>query len=98
MGLHTLSPLKHQQLHPYHALSLVVFPTVQSSGSPSYSSSTLLSSLTKASSADHHLYSDDTQLLIFFSSSSFSESIHHILSVVTEIPSWMTSNLLCLNP
>jgi Reverse transcriptase (RNA-dependent DNA polymerase) len=59
---------------------------------------TPLSSLIKASSVDHHLYADDTQLFISFSPSSFSDSINHLVHVVTQISSWMTSNLLCLNP
>src|SRR6218665_2707801 len=59
---------------------------------------TPLSSLIKASSIDHHLYADDTQLFISFSPHSFSDSIDHLLRVVNQISSWMTSNLLCLNP
>src|SRR6218665_683211 len=59
---------------------------------------TPLSSIIKASSVDHHLYADDTQLFMSFSPSSFSESIDHLLHVVKQISSWMTSNLLCLNP
>ena len=59
---------------------------------------TPLSSLIKASSVDHHLYADDTQLFISFSPSSFSDSIDHLLHLVKQISSWMTSNMLCLNP
>src|SRR6218665_3166899 len=59
---------------------------------------TPLSSLIKASSIDHHLYADGTQLFISFSPNSFSDSIGHLLHVVKQISSWMTSNLLCLNP
>src|SRR6218665_2513846 len=59
---------------------------------------TPLSSLIKASSIYHHLYADDTQLFISFSPNSFSNSIDHLLHVVNQISSWMTSNLLCLNP
>src|SRR6218665_1320645 len=59
---------------------------------------TPLSSLIRASSIDHHLYADDTQLFISFSPNSFSDSIDHLLHVVKQISSWMTSNLLCLNP
>src|SRR6218665_108842 len=47
---------------------------------------------------DHHLYADDTKLFISFSPSSFSDSINHLLQVVKQISSWMTSNVLCLNP
>src|SRR5678815_180899 len=56
-----------------------------------------LSSLIEASSVDHQLYADDTKLFISFSPSSFSDSIDHLLRVVKQIFSWMTSNLLCLN-
>jgi len=59
---------------------------------------TPLSSLIKSSSVDHHLYADDTQLFISFSPLNFSHSIDHLLHVVSQISSWMTSNLLCLNP
>src|SRR6218665_3936984 len=59
---------------------------------------TPLSSLIKASSIDHHLYADGTQLFISFSPNSFSDSIDHLLHVVKKISSWITSNLLCLNP
>src|SRR6218665_1727205 len=59
---------------------------------------TPLSSLIRASSIDHHLYADDTRLFISFSPNSFSDSIDHLLHVVKEISSWMTSNLLCLTP
>src|SRR6218665_2937330 len=59
---------------------------------------TPLSSLIRASSIDHHLYADDAQLFISFSPNSFSDSIDHLLHVVKQISSWMTSNLLCLNP
>jgi len=41
---------------------------------------------------------DDTQLFISFSPNSFSESKDHLLNVVKQISSLMTSNLLCLNP
>src|SRR6218665_317571 len=52
---------------------------------------TPLSSLIKAFSIDHHLYADDTQLFISFSPNSFSDSINHLLHVVKQISSWMTS-------
>ena len=59
---------------------------------------TPLSSLINTSSIDNHLYADDTQLFISFSPNTFSDSIDHLLHVVNQINSWMTSNLLCLNP
>ena len=45
-----------------------------------------------------HVYADDTQLFISFSPNSFSDSINHFLLGVKQIFSWMTSNVLCLNP
>src|SRR6218665_2422509 len=59
---------------------------------------TPLSSLIRASSIDHYLFADDTQLFISFSPNSFSDSTDHLLHVVKQISSRMTSNLLCLNP
>ena len=59
---------------------------------------TPLSSLIKVNSIDHRLHADDTQLVISFSPNRFSESINNLLHVVKQISSWMTSNLLCLNP
>ena len=96
-----LSPLKRRKPYPNHVgptltrwISPVVFRKVLFSGSlVHHLHYTPLSSLVKASSVDHHLYADDTQLFI-----SFSDSIDHFLHVVTQISTWMTSNLLCLNP
>src|SRR6218665_1313457 len=59
---------------------------------------TPLSHPIKSSSVGHHLYSDYTQLFISFSPASFSTSIAQLLSVVSQISQWMSSNLLRLNP
>ena len=59
---------------------------------------TPLSSLLSATSVDHHLYADDTQFFISFSPSDFSASINHLQSVFSIISTWMSANLLSLNP
>ena len=59
---------------------------------------TPLSSLISNSSVDHHLYADDTQLYISLSPQSYASNIVHLQSVITEVSTWMSSNLLSLNP
>jgi len=59
---------------------------------------TPLSSLISNSPADHHLYADDTQLYISFSPQSYTTNIVHLQSVITQVSSWMSANLLSLNP
>src|SRR6218665_3339254 len=57
-----------------------------------------LSKLISSPSVDHHLYVDDTQLFISFSPHSLQDALNHIRNTITQISSWMTTNLLCLNP
>src|SRR6218665_2958593 len=59
---------------------------------------TPLSHPIKSSSVGHHLYADYTQLFLSFSPASFSTSIAQLLSLVSQISQWMSSNLLRLNP
>jgi len=59
---------------------------------------TPLSSLISNSLADHHLYADDTQLYLSFSPQSYTSNIVHLQSVITQVSSWMSANLLSLNP
>ncbi len=59
---------------------------------------TPLSSLISNSPADHHLYADDTQLYLSFSPQSYTSNIVHLQSVIAQVSSWMSANLLSLNP
>jgi len=58
---------------------------------------TSLSSLISNSPADHHLYADDTQLYLSFSPQSYTSNIVHLQSVIAQVSSWMSANLLSLN-
>ena len=59
---------------------------------------TPLSTVISKSSVHHHLYADDTQLFISFSSSEFLQNISVLENVISEVCSWMSANLLMLNP
>lgn len=59
---------------------------------------TPLSTLLSRTSVDHHLYADDTQLFISFSPSNFTPTINHLQSVFSSVSTWMSANLLSLNP
>jgi len=59
---------------------------------------TPLSSLLSATSVSHHLYADDTQLFVSFLPSQFSSSINQLESSISQVSSWMSANLLSLNP
>ena len=59
---------------------------------------TPLSSLLSNTGINHHLYADDTQLFISFSPSSYPTSIIQLQSAIAQVSSWMSSNLLVLNP
>ena len=59
---------------------------------------TPLSSILTSTSISHHLYADDTQLFISFLPSSYSSSINLLQSAISNVSSWMSANLLSLNP
>jgi hypothetical protein len=59
---------------------------------------TPLSCLISGSSVHHHLYADDTQLYLSFSPLSFSTNIVQLRTVIGQVSSWMSSNLLSVNP
>ena len=46
----------------------------------------------------HHLYADDTQLFISFAPKTFTTAITQLQDTMSDISSWMTANLLSLNP
>ena len=59
---------------------------------------TPLSSLISGTSVSHHLYADDTQLFISFLPQQFSSSVTQLQSAISLVSTWMSANLLSLNP
>ena len=59
---------------------------------------TPLSTLISFRSLNHHLYADDTQIFISFASKTFTTAITQLQDIISDISSWMTANLLSLNP
>ena len=59
---------------------------------------TPLSTLIANTSPSHHLYADDTQLFTSFVPKDFPFVINQLQSSVSTSSSWMTANLLILNP
>ena len=59
---------------------------------------TPLSSILSATCVSHHLYADDSQLYISFLPSQFLSSIQHLQSSISQVSTWMSANLLSLNP
>ena len=57
-----------------------------------------LGTLIANTSLSHHLYADDTQLFTLFVPKDFPFVINQLQSSVSTIFSWMTENLLTLNP
>jgi hypothetical protein len=57
-----------------------------------------LSSILSATLVDHHLYADDTQLFISFSPPAFSASVGQLQYAFSHVATWMSANLLSLNP
>ena len=59
---------------------------------------TPLSNRISSRSLNHHLYADDTQIFISFAPKSFTTAITQFQDTISDISSWMTANLLSLNP
>ena len=59
---------------------------------------TPLSSILTSTCVSHHLYADDTQLFISFLPSFYSSSINLLQSSISQVSTWMSANLLSLNP
>ena len=59
---------------------------------------TPFSSLLSSTGINHHLYADDTQLFISFSPLSYPTNIIQLQSVIAQVSTWMSANLLILNP
>jgi hypothetical protein len=59
---------------------------------------TPLSHLVQANDINHHLFADDTQLYISFKPENFNEAMSALSNAFNSISSWMSANLLALNP
>ena len=59
---------------------------------------TSLSTLISSWSLNHHLYANDTQIFISLAPKTFITSVSQLQDVISDISSWMTAHLLCLNP
>ena len=59
---------------------------------------TPLSSLISGYAIPHHLYADDSQLYISFSSGNSAVSLNGLQSCMASVQSWMSTNILKLNP
>ena len=57
-----------------------------------------LSTLILSRSLNHHLYANYTQLFISFVPKTFITAVSQLQDTISDISSWMTSNLLSLNP
>ena len=59
---------------------------------------TPLNTLISSRSLNHHLYADDSQIFISFAPKIFTTAITQLQDTISDISSWMTANLLSLNP
>ena len=59
---------------------------------------TPLSTLVLYRSVNHHLYADDTNIFISFALTTFITTVSQLQDTIYDISSWMTANLLFLNP
>ena len=59
---------------------------------------TPLSTLISSCSLNYYLCADDTQIFISFASKTFITTVNQLQDTISDISSWMTFNLLSLNP
>ena len=59
---------------------------------------TPLSTLISSRALNHNLYADDTQICISFAPKTVTTEITKLQDTISDISSWMTANLLSLNP
>ena len=59
---------------------------------------TPLSTLILSRSLNYHLCADDTQIFISFPPKTFTTALTKLQDIISDISSWMTANLLSLNP
>ena len=64
----------------------------------SFSTCTPHLSALSSRSLNHHLYADDTQLFISFAPKTYTTAITQLQDTISDISSWMTANLISLNP
>ena len=59
---------------------------------------TPLSTLISSRSLNHQLYADDTQIFTSFAPETFITAVSKLQDTISDISSWMTANLLSVNP
>ena len=85
--LHHL-PIPFPAAYPSSALGPILFNMY----------TTPLSTFISSRSLNHHLYADDTQIFISFATKTFITDVSQLQDTISNISSWMTANLISLNP